>query len=442
MMDYLLKNKGGFLFCEMRTGKTLGAILYMIKHKKVPILIVAPCMAMANWYKWLIAQGFNKSMISMVEGTKKKRDKELARNCPIVICNYEMSLRYKMKKVQSWKVVLFDESYRMANINASVTRYWIRGERPDDQVRIAITGDPAPESPLNFATQCFIIQNTFMGYDSYNDYYMDNWQKNPYSGKDEPQRKSHIYRIEEYIKKVAHCVTMKSLGMGSEILRDTVKFDMNGKQKKWMKEVFKLREIAKMFQGADPSMNPHRLRAQNLERKIAAGIDPETGEMFNMSKIKHIVESYLEAPEPIVVFSIYKAPLFAIQKAFEDKGVKVGLIWGSSGTPSQKEAVKDQFLAGEFDVLLGQTKSVQENYDFSIASKTFYLTNGYSRNTRSQSEKRTTNIEKKIPVEIIDLCTEGTMDEVLVEKLKTKGKISYQFIDTEMDKLVDYQMAA
>jgi len=80
MRNYLVKNDGGFLFCEMRTGKTLGGILYLLETRSLPILIVAPCMAMKNWKNWLVAQGFKSDLISLVEGTRKKRLKELSRH--------------------------------------------------------------------------------------------------------------------------------------------------------------------------------------------------------------------------------------------------------------------------------------------------------------------------------------------------------------------------
>ncbi len=392
-------------------------------------------MAMKNWYNWLVAQGFKEDMISLVEGTtKKKREKELAKNKPIIICNYEMSISFKLKRLRKWKVILYDESYRLAHIDANVTQYWIRGHRDPEQIRIALTGEPAPENPLNFATQYFIVRGGFMGYDSYMMYYLDNWRRCDYSGKDIPLVPTHDSEIRDYVRETAYCRTMKSLGLGSEILYNEFFFDLNSKQKKLMEKVKELQDASKFIDGP-VAENQYKLKARSMERLVSAGLDPDDHSIINRSKIDFIVDSYLEEPEPIVVLSFYKAPLFELQRTFESKGIKCGLIYGQIGTASEKETQVDKFKDAEYDVMLGQTRSVKMNYDFSRASKTYYLTNSYSQDDRSQSEKRTTNINKATPVEIIDLSYNDTLDHAVVDKLKKKKKISYSFIDEEFEDL-------
>lgn len=447
MRDYLLTPKsdpmlegggatlGGFLFAEMRTGKTLGTILFMLKNRKSPILIISPCNALKNWHNWLVAQGFKEHLVSLAYGSKPKRIKELEKGNPILICNYEMSLTYKLKYRKKWEVIVFDESFVLSSINARVTQYWMRGERPKGQARVMITGDPAPEKPLNFATQYFVCWGSFMGYTSYNQYYIDNWYKCQYSGQQKPLSIVHEGKIREYVQETAHCVTMESLGLGSETLYNTHYFEMNAKQIAIMKKVDKLREAAKQFVGIDPTENPQLLKARAMERAVAGGIDPDTHVVINKAKQEHIIECFIETREPLVVFSTLLAPLFELVSMCEKKGIKIGLIYGSSGSPEEKEDVKDAFLRGELDIIAGQTDAVMMNYDFSISSKAFYLTNGYKRNPRSQSEKRITNVKKRLPVEINDMCYDGTLDEVVVNKLKTKGELSYSFIDMKLDEL-------
>ena len=164
---------------------------------------------------------------------------------------------------------------------------------------------------------------------------------------------------------------------------------------------------------------------------MAAGLDPETHEVINQDKLKYMLEAYLENPEPIVILSHYKAPLFKAQELFEKKGIKTGLVYGGTGTASQKEEVVNGFKNGDYPVFFGQTRSVKMNYDLSSASLTYYPNNSYSRDDRGQSEKRTTNVNKTIPIGIMDLCYRDTMDEKLVNTLRSKEKISYSFIDTE-----------
>ena len=435
MCDYLCKNTGGLLFCEMRTGKTLGAILFLIRHRKIPILIVAPCMALQNWYNWLVAQGFDSNLISVLEDTRGKRERELAKDLPIIIANYEMSILYKLKYRKDWKVIIFDESYRLANITASVTQYWVRGDIPSDQSRIMITGEPAPENPLNFATQYFIQRGQFMGYDSYTQYYLSNWRKCDYTGRDVPIRPSHVDEIREYVRDTAHCVTMDSLNLGSKVFYNVTEFRMNPRQIKLMSKVIDMHNEAKKLVGIPVNENSLKLKAISMERLISAGMDPEDHTMVNRDKLKYIIETYQETNEPLVVFSHYRAPLFELERMLKNKNIECGLLHGQTGKPSVKEEIVQAFDNAEFDIFLGQTRSCKYNYNLSRSSSTIYLTNSYSRDDRSQSEKRTTNLAKKVPVEIMDLCYKDTMDLSLVKRLKSKKKISYSFIDLEFEGL-------
>jgi hypothetical protein len=131
----------------------------------------------------------------------------------------------------------------------------------------------------------------------------------------------------------------------------------------------------------------------------------------------------------MVVLSHYKAPLFEMARLLKKADIPYGLVHGQTGTSSQKQQIVDDFQLGKTEMFLGQTRSVKMNYDLSRASLTHYPTNSYSRDDRAQSEKRTTNLSKNIPVGIIDYCYHDTMDQALVKRLRSKEKISYSFID-------------
>jgi len=208
---------------------------------------------------------------------------------------------------------------------------------------------------------------------------------------------------------------------------------LNNAQRKIMQQVKKIRDEGNQLQGISIMENPYKLKAASMERLVSAGLNPENHEIINNDKLKFIVESYQENPEPIVIFSHYKAPLFALEEMLKKAGISYGLIHGRSGTPSEKQSVVDRFGAGEFDIFLGQTRSCKMSYDLSISSLTYYLNNSYSRDDRSQSSRRTTNLKKNTPVGMIDLCFYESMDEALVKRLRSKADVSYSFIDLNFE---------
>ena len=410
---------------EMRTGKTLSTILAITRHRKPPILILAPCMALQNWRNAFIEQGYPEDQVVIADGSEKRRTSRLNSNPLVTICNYEMSMKYKLKARRSWKVIVFDETYRIANISNGITKYWIRGEIPEDQMRIGLSGEPAPETPLNFVSQYMIITGEFMKYTSYNDYLLDHYRMNQYTNKYELISKAHLKEVTSYIQSTAHCVTMAELGLGSEFLYNEYLFEQTAAQKKlWKKVENWLETIGKGIGMNDDAMLGMRARMQ----MISAGIDPEDHSIIDTSKIKFIVDAYKESPEPMVVFSHFKAPAFKAKEMFEEAGISCNIITGETKTTEEKERIKDDFLAGKFDIMIAQTRTTKMNYDFSRASKSWYLNNSYSQDDRSQSEKRITNLNKKEAVEIIDMCTIGTLDQKIAKRLREKKEISEDYI--------------
>jgi len=163
------------------------------------------------------------------------------------------------------------------------------------------------------------------------------------------------------------------------------------------------------------------------ENMIASGIDPMTREIINYAKINDVLDCYLDTREPMLVASFYVDILPAAVKIFQEAGVNCAFV-DSTVISTEREEIRQRFQDGELDVVFGQSQVVCEGQDYSRANYTYTFNNCFSGNIREQLVMRTTNINKTTPVEIIDICTEETLEYKVVQKLNKKEKISNEFL--------------
>jgi hypothetical protein len=92
------------------------------------------------------------------------------------------------------------------------------------------------------------------------------------------------------------------------------------------------------------------------------------------------------------------------------------------------------FKEGKYDILAGQVDKIQMAWDLSLADITYFISNSFSNEKRSQVEMRTTNMNKSTPVELRDLCTVGSPDEDVVDCLKGKQDYAGPIIDRTLQR--------
>ncbi|MFO7890678.1 MAG: helicase-related protein [bacterium] len=425
---YLRDRKGGYLFWKMRTGKTLAALHGILD---TPTLILTKGSIMETFRKALVYDmGIRETDIVVCHGkfTWKKR-KQLLTKFPIVICNYEAAITLRVMTAQPWAAIVFDESYALANYkSAKVTRYIERSikKQPREQKRAALSGTPASENPIQYASQFFIVDGYFMGYTNIHDYYHDNWMLDK-NKKQVPINKKHLKELHEYIHQEATFLSLEELNLGSPILYNKRFVQLNMAQLgciEWAQG--RKAELNRLFHGMSDRSVGNMVYAV-YENMIAAGIDPATHEVISTEKVQDVVNCYLDNREPILVLSHYVDILPVAEELFHKAGIRAAYFDGKTSKIAVEE-VRALFQEGKLDAVIAQSKVAGEGLDFSRANTTYYLNNSFGLNTREQTIMRTTNINKTTPVEIIDICTMDTLDVAVVEKLQKKEKISESFL--------------
>lgn len=130
-------------------------------------------------------------------------------------------------------------------------------------------------------------------------------------------------------------------------------------------------------------------------------------------------------PNPVVVFGIHKRVINTLVKAFEDAGKKVARIDGS--TPADKRnAIKDAFQAGEYDVIVGSS-AMGIGIDLTRADHVFFVEPWSNPSDMEQAEDRIHRADDltmaKTGVFAHHLVVPGTIDDNLLVMLNEKRKI-------------------
>lgn len=430
-VKYVVKG-GSALWMQMRTGKTLTTIrsIQALLKRRIylpfPVLIVCPKSVMETWRSELLGDGVPGDRIQIIDGPKVKRQGMLRHLKWFNVCNYEMLEPYDVL-AEDFRFIVYDESVRIGNYSSKVTKYVTR--RYDKTKRyLALSGAPASESSLQLFPQYMAIQGNFMGYSAYADYLEDHWRYIERSYTWKPRSKKHLEDVQKYNHDTGYCITMKDVGLGSEKLYSIRNIPANKKQL----ELLELTKTLSFYRrdGKDIEFNP--LTRTTFEQMIAAGMNPYEGnKLISDAKIKDVIQYYLDNKEPLLILSRFKSLIGETVKLFEKNKIRTRYIDGDVEVP-EREEIRAEFMNGDFDVVVAQVKTVKMGLDFSRATTIFYLSNSFSQDDRAQSEERATHVKKTDPVQIIDTCTEGTMDSMVVELLRNKQEVSTAYIQKEM----------
>lgn len=441
--QYLLENWGGALFMGMRTGKSLTLVDAIVRGGIFPHLIICPVSVMATWENELLQEGLLPREIHLVH--EGGRDSQLTRPGVLVsVVNFEVvkkchALRIRdglgaALEIPRWAGVSVDESYRIANPEAQITREILRTPRPAGQFRAILSGAPASESGLNLASQFMFLDGEFFGRTSLMEYTRDYCRQDPRTRRWVPTRRGHLQEIKDLVNRRAYCLQMSDLDLGVEKVHQVWQVDPNKAQEEALQWCKLANTYPAMKDGKKITRLMSPLVRSTFLAKAAAGLHPLTGEVISTGKAQLLLDWLQDHPEEsALVLSRFTAPIKATRELLERAGIRVEVITGE--TPKKdREAIRRAFQAGEVRVVIGQVRTVKMGLDFSRSNYLFYLSNSYSQDDRTQSEERGNHTKKTGILQIIDIVTRDSNERKLVTLLTSKKKLSQSYIRETMSK--------
>lgn len=428
LMERFSVRKGGNLFMEMRLGKTLSFIRFaraVFTQKK--ILVICPLSVCKTWEKELRDDGI--LSVRNVGGidTKTKRKLIGDANGPVswwTINNFESCTISEIHEF-GFDVIVVDESVRISNPNAAITKYLLKESNFQTPYRYCLSGNPAPEGIHQYITQMLFSQGRFLGHLSYWAtraalFTLNGFEWVPADGTDS--------KMHAEIHAKSFILTREKAGIGSKKIYAKRYVQMNKAQ------ATAYNRMMNDFELDNVSTNYITTQILYLNR-IAGGMlpneDKEVEEWISTAKFDEVIEllgGELKGQQ-CLVWCRFRAEARKMEQMLREKfpKLRVARIDGSVGK-DEREEIRLAFLRGEVDVSVQTISSSKIGTDWSSADTEIYLSNEYSADARTQSEDRIVHPKKQKPLLVIDIITECTIDDEVVDILREKRIDSKMFM--------------
>jgi hypothetical protein len=442
-IEYALETDTGnpAFIMEMRTGKCLTTIRWVkALGTKGRILILAPVTVLEAWQRELWLEGEHYSTCYGMPTEKRLEAVAAAwygpRKRHWVLMNYEGLLSLGDVRVSKnnkryrqvpgiaylpWLAVCLDESPKIKNPNAQITKVCVSGFR-QAQHRAILTGLPNPEGDLDLISQFLFLDGEFMGYTNF--WEARNALFNKY-GREWFHKKGSRARIKQYVHERGYVVTAEQAGMHTETVFQKRFVEPNRAQEKLYKQVAE--EFAYTLADGTHAETNWKLVQQSWLQKISGGFDPENN-LISSAKADELV-NLLKGElgnRKVVVWFKFRHELEYAQERLTKAGISWVSIVGGESLNSRKSKLAQ--FRGNTRVLLATEKVAKYGTDCSVADTAIYYSNEWANEDRQQSLKRVVHPKKSRIHLIIDLVTRGTVDADVVELVTRKGITSRTFM--------------
>lgn len=143
-----------------------------------------------------------------------------------------------------------------------------------------------------------------------------------------------------------------------------------------------------------------------------------TGKCWKFETLRDIADDLGE--EPFVVFAHHKPIANMIAEMLRGKGYSTGLVTGDVNGQDRQDVI-DSFNSGKTRVFVGTYGTASEGVDLSVADTIVRIQRPWSMIQDTQASARTMSpIKGGIMPLLIDIVTEGTIDEGVIKTLATK----------------------
>jgi hypothetical protein len=413
------------LFMEMRLGKTPVIIQWAMAQTadsdRPRLLVVAPMATLDDWDEELGRFGIRPTRLDRATTATRMEYVEGAGGWHLVHPE-AVRLTPAMADVE-WDAIIVDESTMIRNPKAKITKTLVHGYQHVPH-RAILTGDPRPESDLDYFCQMQFLHGDFMGFRNYWVFRNVKFQQSPFLKWEWSPRPGTRDEIKAYVHDRAVVMTAEGVGMGNEQIFKTRAVDMNDAQRK----VY--RELTKKFSFEYIETNFATVRDVWMAR-IAGGFSPdrENPELLSGAKTEGIIDLMRGelAHQSSVIWFRFNEELHYVTQRLNASKIRSISVHGATPREDRKK-VREAFTAGTYQVLCVQVRLGRMGWNLAKADVAQYYSNAYDYESRAQSMKRIEHMTRQRPLLYIDWVTRGTLDEEVVRLLKEKRMDSRQFM--------------
>lgn len=410
------------LLWEMRLGKCFMSLQWLKAHAAFPALIVSPLSVCRTWANEAREEGFTPILL---RGDRDHLGDLLECNRPIFITNYETLLRQRWVCSRGWEAVVLDESPRIRNPKAQITKVCLRSF-PHVEHRLILSGCVRPESDLDFFCQyAFLHWGGFMGC---RDYWT--WRHrffNPagfgYDWRAKPGALQQIYNAAD---ELSLKLTRKEAGVGSEKVRSRRYCILPPAVRAAYRDATTDWAIGDQEAKYAPVIS-------GWLRKLCGGIHPAAPHNAKLELLGELIDGELRG-KPFLVWCSYLDEIERVRSFLQGKGLRVARIQGSTKVDIRDQRV-ESFQVGRLDALVLHPTCAKYGLNCSRADYAVYYSRLWEHEPNTQSEDRIISPVKTEPVGIIDLVVEDSVEEEVLAVYADKRLSANAFMSAVLDRL-------
>jgi len=412
------------LLMQMRLGKSLVAIRWGKNETTEDdyVLIVTPATTIYVWERELKLEGVQ--AVALAGSTKAKlRTLDASTSSRWFVTNPE-GLRAcpSLLTARPWEAVIMDESGGwLTNPQAKISKLLLR--KLDAPKRAILTGLPDPGGPQDYVTQLLTVFGVFMGC---RDFWT--WRKRyMYQAGFEWLLKDGVRKqLRAEVRRLAFIKTTKQAGLFVPKVYETRHVELSPK----LRTIY--RQISKDF-ACGAGETKWTVVTANWFAQLAGGIVPPEYDAARLlcsqakaNELVALLKGELRGRR-VIVWARFSREITLVARRLAQEGLSARKITGL--TPRDRRAtLLDSFRAGDFDVLIVQSKIGQYALNLSFADAMIFYSNVWDWGIRGQCEARADDMTKTEPVLIVDLVTRGTVDEAVVDTLRERKRSTAYFL--------------
>jgi SNF2 family DNA or RNA helicase len=428
------------------------AILYEAEKLKA-VLIIAPKGVYDNWVKGEIPihlpKRIPRQLCRWIPSKTKKFEEELmdfiVKKDPILkifVMNVEAFSTPRGTEAATAflyqnpaNMVVVDESTTIKNRKAARTKNIMSLQRHSKYRRI-LTGSPITKSPMDLFSQCGFLAEKSLGFNSFYAFqgrYANIQQRT--MGHRSFQQVMGYRRLDELSEKLDvfsnRVLKMDCLDLPPKVyIRRDV--ELTPEQEKLYRQMKKL-ALAKLDNGELATTASVLTQIMRLQQICCGHLMPDDGAMqlIKNNRLTELLNLVEEVQGKAIIWATYTHDILQISKELSERfgPESVATYYGDTEQDARQEIVNDfQDVENPLRFFVGQPRTGGYGITLTAANTVIYYSNSYDLEIRLQSEDRAHRIGQTNKVTYIDLVSPNTIDEKILQALRSKIDIAGQVL--------------
>jgi SNF2 family DNA or RNA helicase len=341
------------------------------------------------------------------------------------------------KKYGANGLIAIDESTTIKNPKAKRTKALLKIAHQFKYKRL-LTGSPVTKSPMDLFSQCEFLGPRALGFDSFyayqGRYAVINRRQFGQHQFNQIVGYRHLEELSEKVDQFSYRVLKKDcLDLPEKSY--TVRYvSMTPDQVKMYNE---LRDEALTLLDTGDLITVQNVMTQmlRLQQVLSGHLMTDEGELIELEtkRLDAVLEILEETSGKVILWSRFRNDIQRLEKLLGEKyPLQVASYYGDTPDDERQEIVtKFQDPNSGLRFFIGNPATAGYGLTLTEANTVIYYANDFNLETRIQSEDRCHRIGQQNPVTYIDLITEKTIDEKIVQALRNKIDIGAKVMGEE-----------